>query len=117
MDPKIPDLAAESCSIQTDIAGFHDRVTGMEQRLMTMEEKFNNMPDKTKNSSTSGTRPTDLEDRSHRNNVRFFGFPEQAESIDHKAFLQSILPTLTGFTLSLLLEFQWAHSMGFTGKN
>ncbi|KAJ1141520.1 hypothetical protein NDU88_007850 [Pleurodeles waltl] len=39
MDSKISDLMAKTKSIQTDIAGFQDRVEGMEQWFVALEDR------------------------------------------------------------------------------
>ncbi|KAJ1118848.1 hypothetical protein NDU88_007035 [Pleurodeles waltl] len=49
---------------------------------------------------------TDLEDRSHRDNVRFFCIPEQKEGSDIKAFLSSLLTDHFGIEFSPPPEFR-----------
>ncbi|KAJ1144603.1 hypothetical protein NDU88_010901 [Pleurodeles waltl] len=49
---------------------------------------------------------TDLEDRSRRENVRFFGILERKKGTDVRAFLRDCL---TGLVFSPTLEFQWDH--------
>ncbi|KAJ1139332.1 hypothetical protein NDU88_005707 [Pleurodeles waltl] len=55
---------------------------------------------------------TDLEDRSGRDNIRLFGFPENEEGPDVQAFLGSVLSKLTSLTFDPPLEFQRAHRVG-----
>ncbi|KAJ1112157.1 hypothetical protein NDU88_000425 [Pleurodeles waltl] len=55
---------------------------------------------------------TDLEDRSRRDNVCFFGIPEHKEGSDVKAFLKKVLPKLTDLDFSQPLGFQRAHRIG-----
>ncbi|KAJ1148211.1 hypothetical protein NDU88_001048 [Pleurodeles waltl] len=52
---------------------------------------------------------TDLEDRSRRDNVRFFGIPEQREGSDIKAFLSSLLTDHFCIEFSPPSEFQRVH--------
>ncbi|KAJ1208375.1 hypothetical protein NDU88_003761 [Pleurodeles waltl] len=53
-----------------------------------------------------------LEDRSRRDNVQFFGIPEQAEEVDIQADLQNIIPMLTALTFDPPLEFQRVQHLG-----
>ncbi|KAJ1091660.1 hypothetical protein NDU88_004777 [Pleurodeles waltl] len=46
MDSKISDLAVESKSIQTDIAGFQDKVTEIDHLLVNVEGRLNTTPDR-----------------------------------------------------------------------
>ncbi|KAJ1191118.1 hypothetical protein NDU88_000434 [Pleurodeles waltl] len=96
MDVKITDLSADSKLIRMDIDSFQDKVTDLDHCLLTVEN---------------------LEDRSRRDNVRFFGLPEKEEGEDLRAFLKDFLPTLTGLTFSTTLEFQRAHRIGPLHKN
>ncbi|KAJ1198183.1 hypothetical protein NDU88_002027 [Pleurodeles waltl] len=52
---------------------------------------------------------TDLEERSRRDNIRFFGIPEHAEGTETSSFLRAILPIMTDIAFNPPLEFQRAH--------
>ncbi|KAJ1142539.1 hypothetical protein NDU88_008853 [Pleurodeles waltl] len=54
----------------------------------------------------------DLEDRSCRDNINFFGFPEQLKGLDVQDFLLTTLATITGLTFDPRLEFQRPHHLG-----
>ncbi|KAJ1122005.1 hypothetical protein NDU88_000511 [Pleurodeles waltl] len=88
----------------TDIASFQDRVKGVEQRLADVEDCLNTILDKEQEHLKLEEKLTDLEDRSCRDNVHIFGFPEYAEEADVKDFLKGLLPSLVGLTFSPLLE-------------
>ncbi|KAJ1119549.1 hypothetical protein NDU88_007734 [Pleurodeles waltl] len=90
MDTRISDLTAESRSIRADIASFQDKVTVMDHRLSLLEDKLNSLPNRDQELQYLWDKIMNLEDRSCRDNIRFFGFPEWAEGTDVKTFL---LPT------------------------
>ncbi|KAJ1194644.1 hypothetical protein NDU88_003932 [Pleurodeles waltl] len=48
----------------------------------------------------------DLEDRSHRNNIRFLGFPEGIEGTDILSYLRDTLPKLADITFDALWNFK-----------
>ncbi|KAJ1186990.1 hypothetical protein NDU88_003769 [Pleurodeles waltl] len=105
MDLKISDLSMASVSIRTDIACFREKVTDLDQHLTTVEEHVEMVPEHDAELRTIQAKITDLEDRSWRDNVRFFGIPEHKEGTDIKAFLKSLLPELTGlFTTAQVPE-------------
>ncbi|KAJ1216947.1 hypothetical protein NDU88_004545 [Pleurodeles waltl] len=107
MDLKISDLSTASTSIWADIARF--QVTVMDQRLMTVEDRIATMPAQ---DTELREKITDLEDRSRRDNVHFFGIPDLKEGSDVKAFLKNFLSELAGLDFSPPLEFQRAHRIG-----
>ncbi|KAJ1121931.1 hypothetical protein NDU88_000439 [Pleurodeles waltl] len=110
-DTKFLDLTAESWSILNDIAGFQDKLTGMEPHRSLIEAKLNSMP--------NGDQELQYlleKDRSCRDNIHFFEFPERAKCTDVKAFLVDTLPTLTSLTFFPPLELQCAHRMGLCLK-
>ncbi|KAJ1093435.1 hypothetical protein NDU88_006536 [Pleurodeles waltl] len=75
MDSKISDLTvASSSSIRADIAGFRETVHDLDQRLTTMEGQVAALPNHEAELCFLRTKLIDLEDRSCRDNVRFFGF-------------------------------------------
>ncbi|KAJ1193571.1 hypothetical protein NDU88_002867 [Pleurodeles waltl] len=76
MDTKISKLATEERSICTVIAGFQDRVTGMEHRHLLIEDKLSVALDRDQELQYLRNKLMDLEDRSHRDSVRFFSVPE-----------------------------------------
>ncbi|KAJ1207645.1 hypothetical protein NDU88_003035 [Pleurodeles waltl] len=95
MDVEITNLFADSKSIRTDIAGFQDKVTDLDHYLTTVENKIVTLPDVDSELQFLQHKLTDLEDRSRRDNVCFFGLPEKEESGDPSAFLRDFLSTLT----------------------
>ncbi|KAJ1187098.1 hypothetical protein NDU88_003877 [Pleurodeles waltl] len=90
MDLKITDLTMAS-SIRADIAGFRDTVTNLDQHLTTVEDQVAAIPDQEEQLRSLTAKITDLEDRRHRDNVRFFGVPKQKEGSNIKAFLNLLL--------------------------
>ncbi|KAJ1218203.1 hypothetical protein NDU88_005786 [Pleurodeles waltl] len=108
MDLKITELSAASASIKTDIACFIEKVADLNQHLTSVEDHMGMLPEHVAELQTLREKINDLENRSHRDNVRFFGIPEKKEGTDIKAFLQSLLPELTGLTCS--------SSRGYTGS-
>ncbi|KAJ1109767.1 hypothetical protein NDU88_007126 [Pleurodeles waltl] len=112
MDLKIADLSAASVSIRTDRACFSEKVADLDQHLTKVEDHVGTLPEHDAELRSLRERLTDLEDRSRRDNVRFFGIPERKEGTDIKAFLQSLLPELTGLTFSPPLKFQRVHRIG-----
>ncbi|KAJ1165109.1 hypothetical protein NDU88_005538 [Pleurodeles waltl] len=75
MDLKITDLTLASSSIRADIEGFRETVTDLDQRLSAVEDHVAAIPDQEEEIKSLRTKLTDLEDRSRRDNVRFFGIP------------------------------------------
>ncbi|KAJ1129779.1 hypothetical protein NDU88_008144 [Pleurodeles waltl] len=111
-DAAINSLTMETKSMRSDIARFQSRVTGLEHLVLTLESHMNTVQDRDQDLLYLRSKITDLEDRSRRDNVRFFGFPENEESPDVHAFLRSVLPKLTALTFDPPLEFQLAHRLG-----
>ncbi|KAJ1219199.1 hypothetical protein NDU88_006770 [Pleurodeles waltl] len=109
MDYKISDLMVASSSIRDDIAGFRETVHDLDQRLTTMEGQVAALPNHEAELRFLQTKVIDLEDRSRRANVHFFGILVHKEGSDIKTFLKSVLPELTGLEFSLPLEFQRVH--------
>ncbi|KAJ1151767.1 hypothetical protein NDU88_004547 [Pleurodeles waltl] len=75
MDSKTTDLSAASTSIRADIASFQDKVTDLDHRLTTVDGQLATLPDRDSELQFLRAKITDLEDRSRRENVRFFGIP------------------------------------------
>ncbi|KAJ1155607.1 hypothetical protein NDU88_008336 [Pleurodeles waltl] len=73
MDLKILDLSAASTSIRTDIACFCEKATDLDQRLTTVEDHIATLPEQDAGLRSLRAKITDLEDRSRRDNVHFFG--------------------------------------------
>ncbi|KAJ1177497.1 hypothetical protein NDU88_002752 [Pleurodeles waltl] len=109
MDLNITDLSAASASIRTDIACFSEKVADMEPRLTIVEEYVGMVTEYDAELRALRAKLTDLEDRSRRDNIHFFGIPERKEGNNIKAFLKRLLPELTGLTFSSPLEFQRVH--------
>ncbi|KAJ1118843.1 hypothetical protein NDU88_007030 [Pleurodeles waltl] len=96
MDLKISDLSAASTSIRADIAYFQVMVTDLDQTLTTVEDHIVDLLALDVEIRSLQVKITDLEDRSRRDNVRFFDISEHKEGSDIKAFLKNFLPELTG---------------------
>ncbi|KAJ1192858.1 hypothetical protein NDU88_002164 [Pleurodeles waltl] len=111
IDSKISVLSMASTSIWADIACFQVTVTDLDRHLTTGEDRRAMLPKRDTELQFLRTKITDLEDRSRRDNVRFFGMPEQKEGSDVKAFLKDFFPELTGLLFSPPLEFKGAHSI------
>ncbi|KAJ1155183.1 hypothetical protein NDU88_007918 [Pleurodeles waltl] len=116
MDSKITDLSMASHSNQSDIGSFHDKVTNLDHRLTAVESQLAVMPERDSELQFLHAKLTDLEDRTRRDNVSFFGIPERMEGTDVRAYLKDILPELTTLSISQALEFQSAHRMGHIYK-
>ncbi|KAJ1186901.1 hypothetical protein NDU88_003681 [Pleurodeles waltl] len=121
MDLKITDLTLASSSIRADIAGFRETVTNLDQRLSAVEDHIAATPDQEEELKSLRAKLTELEDQSRRDNVRFFGIPEQKEGSDIKTFLSSLLTNHFGIEFSPPPEFQRVHRIGpphkaFTNK-
>ncbi|KAJ1154312.1 hypothetical protein NDU88_007065 [Pleurodeles waltl] len=86
MNSNISALTAETKSIRTDIAGFQNRVTDLEHHISAVEYSFNTLPDRDQKLLFFHSKIVDLEDRSCKDNVRFFGFQEHVEGLDVKGF-------------------------------
>ncbi|KAJ1166914.1 hypothetical protein NDU88_007310 [Pleurodeles waltl] len=112
MDLKITDLTVDSSSFRADIAGFRETTNALDQRLTAVEDQVAALPDQDAELRSLRAKVTDLEDRSRRDNVRFFGIPEHKEGSDIKAFLKSLLSDLFSIKLSPPPEFQRAHMIG-----
>ncbi|KAJ1132314.1 hypothetical protein NDU88_010640 [Pleurodeles waltl] len=84
MDLKRTDLTLACSSIRADIAGFREMVTNLDQRLSAVEDHIEVTPDQEEELKSLRAKLTELEDRSRRDNVRFFGIPEQKEGSDIK---------------------------------
>ncbi|KAJ1206177.1 hypothetical protein NDU88_001586 [Pleurodeles waltl] len=76
MDARISDLTIASSSIRADIAGFRETVHNLDQHLTSNEEHVTALPGQEAELRSLQTKITDLEDRSRRDNIRLFGFPE-----------------------------------------
>ncbi|KAJ1154510.1 hypothetical protein NDU88_007261 [Pleurodeles waltl] len=112
MDLKITDLTMACSSIRAAIAGIEETVTNLDQRLTTVEDQVAAIPDQEEELRSLRAKITDLEDRSRRDNVRFFGGLEQKEGSDIKAFLKSLLTDHFGIEFSPPPEFQRVHRIG-----
>ncbi|KAJ1092721.1 hypothetical protein NDU88_005831 [Pleurodeles waltl] len=116
MDLKITDLTLASSSIRADIAGFRETANNLDQRLSAVEDHIATTPDQEEELKSLRATLTELEDRSRRDNVRFFGIPEQKEGSDIKTFLSSLLTNHFGIEFSPPSEFQRVHRIGPSHK-
>ncbi|KAJ1179658.1 hypothetical protein NDU88_004892 [Pleurodeles waltl] len=98
MDNIMASLTVEMKSMCLDIAGFQSRVTGLEQRVTTVEAHITSSQDRDQELIYLHSKLIDLEDRSRRDNVSFFVFPEKIEGADVHSYLRETLPQLTGLT-------------------
>ncbi|KAJ1152608.1 hypothetical protein NDU88_005383 [Pleurodeles waltl] len=105
MDSKITDLCTASHLFRSDFASFHDKVTNLDHRLTEVEGQLAVLPERDSELQFLCAKLTDLEDRSQRDNVRFFGILERKEGTDVRAYPRDLLPELTGLAFSLALEF------------
>ncbi|KAJ1157613.1 hypothetical protein NDU88_010318 [Pleurodeles waltl] len=112
MDSTISTLATETKSIRSDIASFQSRMIGLEQCITAVEDHLNTVPDREQKLLFLRSKLIDLEDKSSMDNVLFVGFPGRIEGPNIQAFLQKVLPALTGITFDPPLEFQRAHRLG-----
>ncbi|KAJ1184735.1 hypothetical protein NDU88_001538 [Pleurodeles waltl] len=96
MDSRMISLTEETKSMHLDIAGFQSRVATLEQRVTAVETQTTLTEDRDQELLYLRNKVIDLEDRSRRDNVRFFGFPEEIEGADAQSFLENTLPQLTG---------------------
>ncbi|KAJ1191944.1 hypothetical protein NDU88_001257 [Pleurodeles waltl] len=94
------------------ITCFREKVTDLDQCLTTVEEHVGMVPEHDAELQTLRAKIMDLEDRSRRDSISFFGIPEHKEGTDIKAFFKSLLPELTGLTFSPPLELQRVHRIG-----
>ncbi|KAJ1175443.1 hypothetical protein NDU88_000731 [Pleurodeles waltl] len=79
MDASISSLTLETKSMQSDIAGFQSRAAGLEHRMGTVEAHMSTVQDRDQDLLYLRSKIMDLEDRSRRDNIRLFGFPENEE--------------------------------------
>ncbi|KAJ1170712.1 hypothetical protein NDU88_002585 [Pleurodeles waltl] len=86
MDSTFPMLAAETKSIHLDIASFQSRMTGLEQHVIAMEDRLNTAPEQDQELRFLCIKLIHLEDRSRRDNLHFFGFPEHNKGPNIQAF-------------------------------
>ncbi|KAJ1140979.1 hypothetical protein NDU88_007316 [Pleurodeles waltl] len=98
--------------MRLDIAGFQSRVLELEQRVSTVETHITSFADRDHELLYLRSKLIYLEDRSRKDNVSFFGFPETIEGVDIHSYLRKTLPKLTGLTFDPPLEFQRVHSLG-----
>ncbi|KAJ1169045.1 hypothetical protein NDU88_000952 [Pleurodeles waltl] len=95
---------------------FRKTATDLDRCLSIVEDQVAVLPNQETELRSLRAKVTDLEDRSRRDNVRFFGIPEYKEGSDIKTFLKNILPKITGLVFSPPLEFQRAHRIGSMHK-
>ncbi|KAJ1141223.1 hypothetical protein NDU88_007558 [Pleurodeles waltl] len=117
MDTAITSLTTETKSMRSEIAGFQSRVTGLEHRMVTLEDHVHTVLDKDQELLFLRSKLIDLEDRSRRDNICLFGFPEHAEGTDTPSLLRYVLPKLTETVFEPPLEFQRAHRLGQKRKD
>ncbi|KAJ1089077.1 hypothetical protein NDU88_002230 [Pleurodeles waltl] len=87
MDNAMASLTAETKSMRLDIAGFQSQVLGLEQRVLTVKTHITSFTDRDQELLYLRSKPIDLEDRSRRDNIQFFGFLETIEGADIHSYL------------------------------
>ncbi|KAJ1141529.1 hypothetical protein NDU88_007859 [Pleurodeles waltl] len=112
MDSAMASLMADTKSMRLDLAGFQSQVTCLDQRVTSAETHIAAWVDRDQELLYLHSKLIDLEDRSHRNNVRFRGFPENIEGADIHSYVRDTVPKLTGITFDPPLEFQRVHRLG-----
>ncbi|KAJ1091102.1 hypothetical protein NDU88_004229 [Pleurodeles waltl] len=112
MDTSISSLTLKTKSMRSDIADFQSRVMGLEHRMGTLEAHMTTVQDRDQDLLYLRSKIMDLEDRSRRDNIRLFGFPENEEGSDVQVYLGSVLPKLTSLNFDTPLEYQRAHRVG-----
>ncbi|KAJ1150599.1 hypothetical protein NDU88_003389 [Pleurodeles waltl] len=112
MDLKISDQSMASNSIRADITGFRETVTDLDHRLTTVEAQVAALLDQDAELRLLRAKFIDLEDRSRRDNVQFFGIPDHKEGSDITTFLKNLIHELTGLDFSPPFEFQRVHRIG-----
>ncbi|KAJ1206815.1 hypothetical protein NDU88_002212 [Pleurodeles waltl] len=112
MDSAMVALTAETRSMRLEIVGFQSQISGLDRRVTTVETQVASWTDRGQELMHLRSKLTDLEDRSHRNNIHLLGFPEGIEGTDMLSYLRDILPKLTDITFDPPLEFERAHRLG-----
>ncbi|KAJ1203716.1 hypothetical protein NDU88_007497 [Pleurodeles waltl] len=112
MDNAMASVTAKTKSMSLDLAGFQPRVLGLEQRVSTVETHINSFMDRDQELLYLQSKLIELEDRSHRDNVCFLGFPETIEGAGIHSYLRETLPKLTSLTFDPSLEFHRVHRLG-----
>ncbi|KAJ1159506.1 hypothetical protein NDU88_000013 [Pleurodeles waltl] len=112
MDHAMMALTAETRSMRLQIAGFQSQISGLDQQVATVETQVASWTDNGQELMHLRSKLTDLEDRSHRNNIRLMGFLEGTEGTDLISYLRDILPKLTDITFDPPLEFERVHRLG-----
>ncbi|KAJ1118121.1 hypothetical protein NDU88_006316 [Pleurodeles waltl] len=116
MDSKVSDLTVASTSMFAPFCVKKRRKCGakksintglndLDRRLTTLEDHVMSLPEQEVELRSLRAKVTDLEDRSRRDNVCFFGIPEHKEGSDIKT-------EVTGLDFSPPLEFQRVHRTG-----
>ncbi|KAJ1090426.1 hypothetical protein NDU88_003558 [Pleurodeles waltl] len=105
-------LTAVTKSMCLDIAGFQSQVAGLDQRVTTVETRIASWVDRDQELLYLRSKLIDLEDRSHRDDVRFLGCPENIEGMDIHSYIRETLPKLTGIIFAPPWEFQRVHRLG-----
>ncbi|KAJ1082604.1 hypothetical protein NDU88_002769 [Pleurodeles waltl] len=88
MDSAMASLMAKTKSMRLDIAGFQTQVTGLDQQVTSVETHIASWVDRDQELLYLSSRVIDLDDRSHRNNVRFLGFLENIQGADRHSYLR-----------------------------
>ncbi|KAJ1218688.1 hypothetical protein NDU88_006265 [Pleurodeles waltl] len=112
MDSAMLTLTAETTSMRLEIAGSQSQISGLDQRVATVETQVASWADNGQELMHLRSILTDLEDRSHRNNIRLMGLPEGIEGTDLTSFLRDTLPKITDITFDPPLEFERVHRFG-----
>uniref|UniRef100_A0AAQ6A293 L1 transposable element RRM domain-containing protein n=1 Tax=Amphiprion ocellaris TaxID=80972 RepID=A0AAQ6A293_AMPOC len=100
LDAKIDPIQSSLTAIQISLSTLSDRVELLEQRVSTNEDNVSNIMSRMKQLESDNTnlkaKVEDLENRSRRNNLRFVGIPEFAESTDMVGFMTQLIYKVLG---------------------
>ncbi|KAJ1210152.1 hypothetical protein NDU88_005520 [Pleurodeles waltl] len=86
-DKKITDLTVASTSIRADIAGFRETINDLDQHLAAVEGQVAALPDQETELRSLRAKVINLEDRSRRDNVRFFALQNNKGSVSSPQLL------------------------------
>ncbi|KAJ1149418.1 hypothetical protein NDU88_002228 [Pleurodeles waltl] len=117
MDNAMVALTAETRSMRLEIAGFQSQISGLDHRVAAVESQVALQTDRDQELLHLRNKLTDLEGRSHRNNICFLRIPEGIEVTDILSYLRDTLPKLANITFDPPLEFQRAHRLGLKRQN
>uniref|UniRef100_H2ZZC0 L1 transposable element RRM domain-containing protein n=1 Tax=Latimeria chalumnae TaxID=7897 RepID=H2ZZC0_LATCH len=106
-------VAGDIESLKETAQNMGNRLSTAEDRISTAEDQIqqleSGMRDLGKKLEAALTKVNDLENRSHRNNIRIVGFPENVEEGSPMSFLSKKIPELLGLESGMNLDIERAH--------